>query len=328
MAKCPLQICRYAEEPDSFLNLLSAQSACDFADPQSFPIAARYYAEYFGSSYDGDASFIAHFDGEPIVIMRGQSIRGLICDNGQCISLFVAPDKINEAALLDMLEGEIARQGAYAIRILDHAPTGIMSQLGRCLMFRRAVPKVRVVAVVDLTLSELALRKGVRKSYRSLINWGMKTLRFQYLDAETFDAQAFELFHRFHIRTSGRETRSQASWNLQAEMIKAHRAELALSYLGDMLVGGSLFLDTGATTTYGVGVYERTLFDKPLSHAPIFLGMLRARARGQRRFFIGDVPSATSPQDKEFSIGWFKSGFTANLSVNLDWTYQVREISA
>jgi lipid II:glycine glycyltransferase (peptidoglycan interpeptide bridge formation enzyme) len=109
-------------------------------------------------------------------------------------------------------------------------------------------------------------------------------------------------------------------------MIKANRAELLLSYLDESkLVGASLFLDTGETTTYGVGVYERSLFEKPLSHAPIFMAMLRAKERGQRRFVIGDVPPAKSPQDKEFSIGWFKSGFTGNLTVGLDWTYRLQE---
>lgn len=328
MAEDSMQICRYAEEPGNFLDLL-ARSGCPFADGHSFPLSASYYAEYFGGAHNGDASFIAHQDGAALVVMRGQSVNGVLADNGQDVSLFVASSRTSEAVVLDLLKDAARRSGCHTIRILDHAASGVMTPLGRALMFHRAVPQPRVLAIADLTASEAELRGGLRKSYKSLINWGLKTLRFQNVTAQSFDPAAIESFRQFHIQTAGRETRSLRSWELQGEMIKANRAELLLSYLdGDKLVGASLFLDTGETTTYGVGVYERSLFEKPLSHAPIFMGMLRAKERGQRRFLIGDVPAAKSPQDKEFSIGWFKSGFTANLTLGLDWTYKLQEPEA
>ena len=319
-----MQICRYAEEPNRFLDLL-ARSGCPFADPLSFQLAASYYAEYFGQGYNVDASFIVHRDDVPLFVMRGQSVNGVLSDNGQDVSIFTATDIYSEAVVLSLLKDTARWSGCHTIRILDHAAGGVMTALGRALMFYKAVPQLRVLAIADLTASEAELRVGLRKSYRSLINWGLKTLSLQNVTAEAFDADAFESFRQFHIRTAGRETRSLKSWNLQAEMIKANRAELLLSYLhDDQLVGASLFLDTGETTTYGVGVYERGLFEKPLSHAPVFMAMLRAKERGQRRFVIGDVPPARSVDDKEFSIGWFKSGFTANLMVGLDWTYQLQ----
>lgn len=325
MAGNSIDICRYAEEPDRFLELL-ARSGCPFADPLSFPLAASYYAEYFGRTYGGDASFIAHRDGVPLFVMCGQSVNRVLSDNGQDVSIFTASARLSEAAVLDLLEDAVRRSDCHTIRILDHAPGGVMTSLGRALMFRKAVPQLRVLAIADLTASEAELRGGLRKSYRSLVNWGLKTLRFQTVTAESFDAGAFEAFRQFHIQTAGRETRGLRSWELQAEMIKANRAELLLSYLDeDKLVGASFFLDTSETTTYGVGVYERSLFEKPLSHAPIFMAMLRAKERGQRRFVIGDVPPAKSPRDKEFSVGWFKSGFTANLTVGLDWSYKLQE---
>lgn len=319
-----IQICRYIEEPDRFLDLLG-RSGCPFADPQSFPLGANYYAEYFGQAHNGDASFIAHRDGVPLAVMRGQSVNGVLSDNGQDVSIFMASDRLSEAAVLDLLKDAARRSGCHTIRILDHAASGVMTPLGRALMFHKAVPQPRVLAIADLTASEAELRGGLRKSYKSLINWGLKTLRFQNVTADSFDPAAIESFRQFHIQTAGRETRSLRSWELQAEMIKASRAELLLSYLEDRLVGASLFLDTGGTTAYGVGVYERSLFEKPLSHAPIFMGMLRAKERGQQRFVIGDVPPAKSPQDKEFSIGWFKSGFTEHLTLGLDWTYKLEE---
>lgn len=319
-----VQICRYAEDHERFLALL-ARAECPFADPISFPLSARYYKAYFGASYRGDVSFIAHRGDDPLAVVRAQAAGELIADNGQSIVLFRRSEAVAESALVDVLEDSARQYGAGAVKILDATLGSALGSLGRNLLSRRAVPAVRLQAIADLTVDESVLKSGLRKSYRSLVNWGLRELRYQFVTATAFDAAAFESFRDFHIRVSGRETRSRESWDIQAEMIKAGRAELLLSHFdGHGLVSGSLFLDTGTTTTYGVGVYERSLFDKPLAHAPLFTGMLRAKARGQHRFVIGDVPVAKAPDDKEFSIGQFKSGFTGNLNAAIEWTFTAR----
>lgn len=317
-------VCRYAEEPDRFLALL-ARAECPFADPVSFPLSANYYRAYFGTSYRGEVSFIVHRDGDPLAVVRAQAIGDLIADNGQSIGFFRRSDAVKESALVDLLEEEARRYDVSTIKILDPSVGDVIGPLGRNLLGRRAAPSVRLQAITDLTVDEAALKSGLRKSYHSLVNWGLRTFRYQYVTGADFDAAAFESFRDFHIRISGRETRSRESWGIQADMIKAGRAELLLSHLeGHGLVGGSLFLDTGATTAYGVGVYERSLFEKPLSHAPLFTGILRAKARGQRRFVIGDVPAAGSSDDKAFAIGQFKSGLTENLLAAIEWMVPVR----
>ncbi len=315
-----LQICRYAEQPERFLELL-AQAECDFVDPVSFPLAATYYAEYFADLYQGDVSLIAHDKETPLVVMRGQMVGGKISDNGQGVHFFVRPGKPGEAILFELAKDLLLHTGAESIRIHDH-PAGTMTPLGRALIYHKAEPQLRIVSTTDLMRSEDELRGELRKSFRSLVNWGIGALKFDYLFKDRFDAQAFEAFREFHVRTAGRETRSRESWLLQGEMIRQGRADLSLGYLDGALVSASLFLDTGSVTAYGVGVYERSLFDKPLSHAAIFLGMLRAKARGQKVFVVGDVPPAKQVNDKDFSIGLFKSGFAANLDVGIDWIYR------
>lgn len=322
------QICRYAEEPERFLSLLSGAD-CPFADPTSFALAARYYEAYFGESYRGDVSFIIHRDDEPLAFVRAQATGDVIADNGQSIALFRRSEEVKETTLVDLLEESARRCGVSTVKILDGSLGAAVGTLGRHLLNHGAAPAVRLQAIADLTVDESALKGGLRKSYRSLVNWGLRELRYEFITEAAFDPEAFEAFRTFHIRTSGRETRSRESWDIQAEMIRAGRGELVLSHLdGHGLVGGSLFLDTGATTTYGVGVYERSLFDKPLAHAPLFTGMVRAKARGQRRFVIGDVPAASAADDKAFSIGQFKSGLTDNLAATIEWTVAVRPAAA
>jgi hypothetical protein len=322
------QICRYAEEPERFLSLLS-HADCPFADSTSFALAARYYETYFGESHRGDVSFIVHRGDVPLAFVRAQATGNVIADNGQSIVLFRRSDEVAETTLFDLLEESARRCGVGTLKILDASLGAALGTLGRHLLNRRAVPVVRLQAVADLTIDEGALKGGLRKSYRSLVNWGLRELRYEFLTASAFDPQAFESFRAFHIRTSGRETRSRESWDIQAEMIRAGRGELVLSHLDEHgLVGGSLFLDTGTTTTYGVGVYERSLFDKPLAHAALFTGILRAKARGQRRFVVGDVPAASAADDKAFSIGQFKSGLTSNLFAAIEWTVAARPAAA
>ena len=327
-ASVSYDICRYAEQPERFLELLT-RAECPFADPISFPLAARYYEAYFGLLHRGDVSLIVHDGDDVLAVVRAQAVGDAIADNGQSVVLFRRSDAIAESALVDLLEASAREYGAQTVKILDVNLGNTLGSLGRNLLNRHAIPAVRLQAIANLMDTEEELRGGLRKSYRSLVNWGLRELRYQFVTASEFDVVAFESFRDFHILVSGRETRSRESWDIQAEMIKAGRAELLLSHLdGHGLVSASLFLDTGTTTTYGVGVYDRKLFDKPLSHGPLFTGMLHARARGQRRFVIGDVPAAKSVEDKEFSIGQFKSGLTDNLMAAIEWTLPVRPLPA
>lgn len=328
MADPSLRTCRYAEDPARFLDLLD-RIDCPFADATSFPLAARYYAAYFGESYGGDLSFIIYDRDAPLGLVRAQAIGETVSDNGQSLVPFTISDRVSETALIEHLENMAQTVRARIIKVIESNRNGNLGALGRNLLNRRATPIVRLQAIADLSRDESVLKNGIRKSYRSLVNWGLRTLRFEFITATTFDATAFEAFREFHVRISGRETRSRSSWDIQAEMIRAGRAELILSHLDDHgLVGGSLLLDTGHTTTYGVGVYERSLFDKPLAHSPLYSAMLRAKERGQRYFVIGDVPPAKTHHDKEFTIGQFKSGFTADLHIDIEWSLAVSPAAA
>lgn len=322
-AKSAIQICRYAEDPEAFRDLL-ARSGCPFADAASFPLASRYYEIYYAPGYRGDISFVLHRGDAPLAVVRGHAVDGAIVDNTWGVRVFKASDAASDVAILDEIERAARATDCGTIKVLETGRSSILDSLSRNLMFRRASPSVRVLAVIDLRHDEARLRRGLRKSYQSLVNWGLRTMRFQFITASSFDTDAFEAFRAFHIRTAGRETRPRATWNLHADMIKANRAELVLGSLDEHgVVAGALMLDTGQITTYGVGVYDRQLFDKPLSHAPIFAGVLRAKERGQTMFMVGDIPPAKSADDKGFSIGWFKGGFSEELISAVEWSYQV-----
>lgn len=318
----PLETLAFADAPERFLDLLSRR-AWEGADAVSFPLGARYLRAYFGAAWQGDASLLLHAGGRPRALLRAQAIDGCLCDNGQGAT-FAADAEVPAGVLLAAAAAAARRFGCARARLAVAETGGATPELARLLLLHRAVPRLRFEAEADLGLEPQALRRALRSSYRSLVNWGMHSLSIAPLDAACFDAARFESFRLFHIATAGRKTRSAESWAIQAEMIRAGAAVAMLAELpGHGLVAANLLLHEGHTSTYGVGVYERSLFARPLAHAPLFAAMLLAKARGSRRFLLGVVPPAGAASDKECAIGFFKSGFATHLRTLTEWDLAV-----
>ena len=95
-----------------------------------------------------------------------------------------------------------------------------------------------------------------------------------------------------------------------------------LSHLEDLLVGGTLVLDSGDVAYYASGAYRREHFDKPLAHYPLFVAMQRSAEAGRRWFNLGDVSTPPTLSDKERSIAYFKRGFASTLRSAMIWKSQ------
>jgi hypothetical protein len=180
---------------------------------------------------------------------------------------------------------------------------------------------VRLVALADLDGGEAGLRRGLRKSYKSLINWGQRALTIATVNAGNPDRALFDRYQEFHRIVAGRVTRPQSSWDALFEWVSAGRGELVLGFLdGDELVAGTLVADGLVSSYYVSGVYDRERFDKPMAHWPMWVAMLRSGERGSRIFELGEVPMAGTASPKEVSIGYFKRGFATKIAVSTVWT--------
>ena len=84
-------------------------------------------------------------------------------------------------------------------------------------------------------------------------------------------------------------------------------------------MAGSLFVDGETTRSYASGVYDRTLFDKPLAHYPVWLGIERAQATGLKKVDLGSVPFFGRAPEKEVQIGYFKRGFATEIEAAFLW---------
>ena len=171
---------------------------------------------------------------------------------------------------------------------------------------------------VDLSLSEKKYHASIRKRYRSLIHEADHLWESAVLSRVT-DGE-FDEYRLLHQKVAGRITRSMKSWEIQRDAINRGSAFLVTLRQQNRLIGGGYFSVTRDEGLYGVGAYDRSLFDRPVSHLVQWLAIRHMRELGIRWYFIGrrsypaDVPS---PTEKELSISYFKEGFATHLEMSV-----------
>jgi FemAB family protein len=192
-------------------------------------------------------------------------------------------------------------------------------------MARDADCAVRHDLFLDLHPDMAEIKRNIRSSYKSLITGGMRTWSVGVLDS--LDESIWDEFRRLHLRVSGRKTRSDETWALQHEDIGNRNAFLVhLRNSNGEMVGGGLFNFTRDEGAYAVGVYDRSLFDKPLGHVVQYRAIEELKSRGVRWYKIGARPFSSempTPTDKEISIGEFKQGFASHVFPQYRLTHKV-----
>lgn len=191
------------------------------------------------------------------------------------------------------------------------------NEFGRSFYAEYGPPHVYRQPMAWVELKDLGTKwyPELRKSYKSLINWGSRNLKIQIIEKDNFSFEECEKFRLFHAMVAGRITRSKMTWHLQYQEVKDGRGEIILGYLSDALVTGSLFIDGGTICNYWTGVYHRDHFDKPLAHYPVWLGIQRARQRGMKWVELGEAHEwGEGVTAKELSISQFKRGFATHIA--------------
>lgn len=178
-----------------------------------------------------------------------------------------------------------------------------------------AIARLRYDLYINLNLDIEKIKNSFRKSYRSLINNGIKTWQTGKLDSD--DPVTWNAFRELHIRVAGRETRNSSSWDMHYNALLNGNAFLIyLKNDNGEMVGGGLFLHSEQECFYGVAAYDRSLFAKPLGHVVQFMAIEEMKKKNIRWYKIGtrsfpsDLPA---PTEKEISITEFKEGFATDI---------------
>lgn len=169
--------------------------------------------------------------------------------------------------------------------------------------------------LVDLSLSLDEIRLKFRKSFKPLINKGLREWKVEV--HEWVSEDLFERFRLLHKEVAGKSTRPIDSWNEQKKQINSLESFLVTVSDGqDNMVGAGLFTHSSYQSLYCVGVYKRELFDKPLGHAVQMKAIevfnnkgIHWYEIGQKHLKIDRVPAT----EKELSISHFKEGFATQV---------------
>ena len=215
----------------------------------------------------------------------------------------------------------IGRENGATTCVIDDSPLrSRTSRLGRFLYSSDAVQRLDLRAVVYLQAPLEEIIANVRKGHRYGINWGKRNVTLSYVNADNPDYSMFGAYQNFHKRIAGRITRPQASWDVMFETVASGSGELSLGHdnTGN-LISATLVIDGNGVSQYASAVYDRTRFDRPIGHWPVFDAILRAKKRGMSCFDLGDIPAAGTASDKELSVAKFKRGFVNSLDYQLSW---------
>lgn len=281
-----------------------------------------YRALYVGPALERQVSFLVEERGQPILGSSFELIRdrsdqrvlsavasqsGLIRAKGASPALRLGAETLLRNKLGEVVKDLAVTQLTFVDQLLD----GGLSGLTHWALGQGASLESQFNQVVDLTIDEQTLWRGLSKSCQWGVNWGRKNL---VLSVHT-DADSIEELRHLHLDAAGFETRSRATWALQGKMIEQGEAFLMTARLDGMVVSAAYFQLSPGDCYYGVAASDRRLFDKPLSHAIIWEAIRYAKERGCRRFTLGGQVwqrlhwHLPSPSPKEVNISKFKRSF-------------------
>ena len=291
----------------------------------STPGHIDYYRCYYESDFK-DLSFgVFYPEGEIICLLTRHEVNGLAHYGwyGQPARLLCQGDgeKKRQAELIVQAHFISLLQGGGVVDFQEFSSeTSIIS---KALLSMGVSPRVFFEQVIRLTANTTML-SNMRKVFRQNINWGAHNLECKIIDKDCVTEAYFQRFEEFHIAVSGRRTRSHDSWVEQMRLVQTGENFLVVSHLNETLVGMSLFAASGKRAYYSVGVYERELFHFPLSHYPIWLGILHSRDMGCVEFSMGEsvynnVINSLGhlSTEKECNISHFKRGFGGEIRSSL-----------
>ena len=163
------------------------------------------------------------------------------------------------------------------------------------------------------------LVKDFRKSYRSLINQGLKLWNVELL--HTLSDHELEEIRQFHIKIAGKETRSLETWRLQQNIINAQKCFVIrlTDKTNDQLVGAAFFNVINRYASYSLGVYERSLFASPIGHVVQIEAIKHMIELEVTKYYLGERHQPyeyPKPTEKQSSIGFFKEGFSNAVEIS------------
>ena len=283
----------------------------------------KYYLEYYNHEYENYSIIVFNSKSEPILLMYAYSKLPIYSHFGEAIEI------IEKKTNCEELNNAYKKLFIFLYQFFREKKINQFLYLNNDFILSDQFSKTTESEIIfnsyiNLELSEENIKSNIRKSYKSLVNWGINNLKMVLIDSKNLDYAKFLEFREFHIKIAGRKTRSDESWEIQYDAIKENISFLTLGYLNDELVSGSLILFGETEAYYGVGVYNRELMSQNIAigHYNILFSIYESKKRGLKTFNLGCI-SEISNDDKSKNIFKFKTGFANNIKATLQFKSRI-----
>lgn len=149
--------------------------------------------------------------------------------------------------------------------------------------------------IVDLTQNKKQLHAGLRKSYRALINRGLRELKFTI--------GPFHVCKELHAGAAGHQTRPDETWQMMWDWEIEGNGIASIALRGNWPVGFVYFILYKNCAYYASGAS----LEPDVQHALIWHSILRLMEKGIRSLELGWQGQAQDEKGK--AIEFFKAGF-------------------
>ena len=317
----------FPESDNNNHNWQNVLDNCTFV-PSEFYLQSmnKYYVAYFNKDNAINLSFVLYNNKEPVGVMplivrKNETQEWILTGN---VLEILEPMFINSLArkvkkrLIKELQNliyDLAKK--LHIKKCEFCNMGLINLSSWYLMWAEDAKKNfsthHVFVNLSLSLQEIHLK--FRKSYKPLINKGLREWKVQVY--EKLSNEVFESFRLLHQSVAGRVTRTIETWRIQKEQINAGEAFLiTVVNKEDTLVGGGLFTYSRDCGHYSVGVYKRELSDKPLGHIVQMKAIETLKKNRVKWYEIGPkylMIDKKKPTKKQLQITHFKEGFATDI---------------
>ncbi len=310
--------------------------ALTLAEPNAYTLRLQntrhyqYQAEYYTAQQFEDVSFGRFSDANSgiavfctIASAAAEDAPTVLNNWGDEVLVIAKNDGIVRRSVTAHFLKLLAAHGINQFRLQDVLIDGSLSAFAayflQDLQWQVAVSNFYESVIV--LSDDASVWQNIRKSYRPLIKSALTKWTHNLYSGPSAKRADFDAFQALHFSLAGKQTRSQATWDLQWDAIVAGASFVveARDEAGE-LVGASLFsgMHTGVCQ-YSSSVAKRELFGQPVNHGIMWLALQQCIKLGIPSFHMGQTyaDSSAPMTPKMQNIAKFKSGFGGAIKMSV-----------
>ena len=282
-----------------------------------------YRRSYSGDRLVADESFLLGREKEDaaacnVFVEQSGDAKTLTFSGGFLPAPLVSPDLRGKAlqrataACFDEVDRIADRHGA-TLCMFETVPQSTVFDHNIFIQFGYLASTANTL-LLDLAEPEATLWSRLRKSYKAIINKGVRDHEIVIMDSANADRDIHEAYRELHHLAAGRVTRPRETFDLMFDSLVRDRAMLVGIRIDGVFAAISYFFHDQGTATYASAADDPAFSETlPLGHIILWTAVKYYRQRGMKLFELGRQPlsgqlfEGTTP--KERTIAFFKRGF-------------------